>query len=272
MAANQDAQEKKNSAAEDKKADQKSANQATAEADTEFDWNQEIEQLTQALSGDISEFEAEDGIHLIDEWNGILNKTKDESVKELVADLKNLQKMLKGGKASGHEISELLIHIGESTAEFSDQAEKGSKQAVQKLGKQLRKAGTSIAKAEEKEYHEQFDTLVEQVESDELTSMEADQAVGMIDQWMNLLNKTEGEQFHQVANSLKELKQALKRNNAKPEAIAKSLSHVAEQTSALASDAPRGFKGVIQKLGKQLANTAKSMTSGDEQETAGKEE
>jgi len=263
MATREDAQEKKNTSADNKKADKQSTNQAT-ESKTEFNVNQEIENLTQALNGNLSDIEVEDGLHLIDEWHNFLNKTHNADAKELAGELKNLQKLLKSGKASGHEISEVLIHIGERTAEFSSDAEKGSKQAVQKLGKQLRKAGTSIAKAEDQEYHEQFDTLLEQAEDNELTAMDSEQAVGMVDRWINLLNKAEGEQFQQTANSLKELKQALKRNNAKPETIAKALNHVAEQTTTLADEAPRGFKGVIQKLGKQLSSAAESLTANEE--------
>ena len=62
-------------------------------------------------------------------------------------------------------------------------------QPVQRLGKQLRKAGTSIAKAEDQEYHQQLDTLLEKVESEELTSLDAEEAVGAIDFWYNLLLK-----------------------------------------------------------------------------------
>lgn len=169
--------------------------------------------------------------------------------------------MLKGGKATGHEISEELIHLGEQTTELSNNADKGAKQSVQRLGKQLRKTGTSIARAEDQEYHQQLDTLVEKSEGEELTSLNADEAVGAIDLWYNLLHKAEGEQFQSVATSLKELKQALNRGNAKPETIAKALSKVGEQTTEIASQAPRGFKGAVQKLGKQLTRAGESISS-----------
>lgn len=267
MAANKESQEKKQSSGKEN-SEASSSNKATAEKSnqkSDFDANSEMEQLVSALDNNITEIEIEDAIHLIDEWHSFLTKTKEADVKELAGELKELQKMLKGGKATGHEISEQLIHIGEQTAEFSSDAEKGSKQAVQKLGKQLRKAGTSIAKAEDQEYHEQLDSLMEKAEGNELTSMDADAAVGAIDVWYNLLHKAEGEQFQSVANSLKELKTALKRNNAKPETIAKALSHVAEQTNTLADATPRGFKGAVKKLGKQLTQAAESISSSQEE-------
>lgn len=228
---------------------------------TEFDMNQEIDTLIETLEGDLSAIEADRGLHLIDQWYGFLNKSKEPGTKELASGLKELQKLFKSDKTTGHEISEALIQIGEQTAELSDAAEKGSKQSIQRLGKQLRKAGTSIAKAEDQEYHQQLDSLVEKAQDEELTSLDADTAVGSIDLWYNLLQKAQGEQFQQVASSLKELKQVIKRNNAKPETVAKALVQVGEQTSEIASEAPRGFKGAIQKLGKQLTKAGESLTA-----------
>ena len=96
---------------------------------------------------------------------------------------------------------------------------------------------------------------------EELTSLDAEEAVGAIDFWYNLLHKAEGSPSQQVANSLKELKQALKRGNAKPETIAKALTKVGEQTTEISSAAPRGFKGAVQKLGKQLTKAGESLTA-----------
>ncbi len=231
------------------------SSQAAGDVQAEFD------QLLQALEGDISAIETESALSLVDQWYSSLHQSKEPEVKELASGLKELQKMLKSGKASGHEISEVLIHLSEQTTEFASNAEKVLKQPVQRLGKQLRKAGTSIAKAEDQEYHQQLDTLLEKVESEELTSLDAEEAVSAIDFWYNLLHKAEGEQSKQAANSLKELKQALKRGNAKPETIAKALTKVGEQTTEIASAAPRGFKGAIQKLGKQLTKAGESLTA-----------
>lgn len=252
MATKQENNQKKQDQSEEKKSNG---------SQTDIDLNQEVNQLINYLDGDLSEIDAEDGLDMIDQWIGFLSKAKEPEVKELVKELKELQKMLKTGKASGHEISEALIHIGEQTSEFSSNAEKGSKQSVQRLGKQLRQSGTSIARAEDQEYHQQLDSLLEKAEGEELTSIDAEAAVESIDVWYNLLNKAEGEQFKNLANSLKELKQALKRGNAKPETIGKALVQVGEQTTEIAGETPRGFKGAIQKLGKQLAKAGESLTA-----------
>ncbi|MBD1910424.1 MULTISPECIES: hypothetical protein [unclassified Leptolyngbya] len=229
----------------------------TNQVDT--DVNQNLDQLVESLQSDLNSIAIEDALALIDQWQSLLSKSKINGGKELAAELKELQKLLKSDKSTGHEISEVLIQIGERTAEFSGEAEKGSKQTVQRLSKQLRSAGTSIAKAEDREMHEQLDTIVEKSEGDELTTLDPEQAVGAIDFWYNMLNKAEGEQYKEVANSLKSLKQALSRGNSKPETIAKALAHVGEQTAQIASEAPRGFKGVLQKVGRQLSSASESL-------------
>lgn len=256
-----EAQKQKPEQSEEKAHKEAANSKAVAEdAGAETDINSEVDELVEALQGDLSSIDLEAGLGLIDHWHSFLSKAKEPHAKELAGSLKELQKKLKGGKASGHEISEALIHLGEQTAEFGGDAEKGAKQLLQKLGKQLRKAGTSIAQAEDKEYHEQLDGLLEQAEGDELTSLDAEAATEAIDFWQNVLNKTEGEQYKALANSLKSLKQALSKGNSKPETIAKALAQVGEQAAEVASEAPRGFKGVIQKLGKQLSHASESLT------------
>lgn len=227
------------------------------------DQTADFDELIEDLSGDFTEIEPEAGLDLISEWQSFLSGSKEAGVKELANGLKELQKLLKSGKATGHDISEVLIHLGEQTAEFANEAEKGSKQTVQRLAKQLRTAGTSIAKAEDREYLEQIDALVEQAEGDELTSLEPDAAIDTIDVWYNLLHKSEDEKLQSVANRLKELKQALKRSNAKPETIANVLSQLGDQTVEAAAEAPRGFKGAIQKLGKQLSKAGAALTDAE---------
>ena len=233
------------------------------DAQAEFDVNQEIAQLSKSMEGDLSGIEAESALTLVNRWYDFLHKFKEPEVKELASGLKELQKLLKSGKATGHEISEVLIHVGEQTSEFSSNAEKDLKQPVQRLGKQLRKAGTSIAKAEDQEYHQQSHTLVEKAEGEELTSLDPEAAVNSIDFWYNLVHKAEGEEYKQLATSLRELKQVLKRSNVKPETLAKALTQVGEQTTEIASAAPRGFKGVMQKLGKQLVSGSESLTKAE---------
>lgn len=265
MATKKDTEKNKqqNDSAEQKHSQTTSNKVVADDAQSDNNVKQEIDELLQTLDQNIGDIDPEEALSLIDHWYGFLNKVKEPEVKELASSLKELQKMLKGGKATGQEISEALIHLGEQTSEFSGNADKGLKQPVQRLGKQLRKAGTSIAQAEEQEYHQQLDSLLEKAENDELTSIDSETAIASIDFWYDLLSKAEGEQFQSIANSLKELKQAIKRGNAKPTTIAKHLTQLGEYASEVASESPRGFKGIIQKLGKQLAQAGESLTNSD---------
>lgn len=97
----------------------------------QFDVNQEVDELLQSMSGNFSEIEAESALGLVEKWYDFLHSFKEPEVKELASGLKELQKLLKSGKATGHEISEVLIHIGEQTSEYSSNAEKGLKQPTQ---------------------------------------------------------------------------------------------------------------------------------------------
>jgi hypothetical protein len=83
-----------------------SSKAATGNAKVEFDLDREADELLQTLQGDLSEIEVDNALGLIDQWHSFLNKSKEADVKELADALKDLRKMLKGGKATGHEISE----------------------------------------------------------------------------------------------------------------------------------------------------------------------
>jgi ABC-type transporter Mla subunit MlaD len=262
--ASEDKQSKHNQPEETQAHEETESSKAiAADAQSGDDMGEQVDGLLETLQGDLSEIDLEAAIAQIDEWYNVLHKSKEPAAKELSNGLKELQKLLKSEKSTGHDISEVLIHIGEQTTEFAAEAEKGSKQRIQRLGKQLRQAGTSIAKAKDQEQLAQLDGLSEQMESGELTEIGPDEAVGVIDTWYSLLQKAEDEKFQQLADSLKELKQALKRSNSKPETIARILTQVGEQTTAVASDLPRGFKGVIKKLGKQMSNVAASLESAE---------
>lgn len=228
-------------------------------ADASTDTEQEVSELIQTLQGDLSNIDPQAGLESLDRWQGLLSKSKEPGTKELATALKDLHKLLKGGKATGIEISESLIHIGEQTVELATDTA-AAKQSLQKLGKQLRSAGTSIAKAEEKEYHTQLDSILDKVEEDELTALDPTAATAAIDFWYNILHHAEGEQFKSLAKSLDSLKKAITKDNSKPETIAKALAQMGEQTTELASSASRGFKGAIQKLGKGLTAASAAIT------------
>lgn len=220
--------------------------------------NQELDSLLSAFEGDLSAIDTDAALGLIDEWYGSLHKAKEPEFKEISSSLKDLKQLLKGNKATGHEIGEVLVEIGEQTTDIASEADKGLKTKLQKLGKLLKKAGTSIGKAEDKEHVENIDSLVETLEGD-LTSIDNEAALGAIDHWHSLLHKSEDENIKEIANGLKHLKQLLKRSNPKGAEIGEVLISLGEQTQEAGKEATRGLKGPIQRLGKLLSKAGKSL-------------
>lgn len=244
--------------------EQEGASKAIAvDAQSDIDLNQEIDDSMKMLDSNLGEMTAEEALSRIDEWYNFLHKAKEPAIKEIVSGIKELQKLVKGGKASGHEIGAVLERLGDQTSEYASEVDKELKNPLQKLGKQLSHAGSSLSKAEDQEHLEQIDSMTEMLDSEELSAVEPARVVEMIDPWLSLLNKSDNEQFKALANSLKELKQAVKKSRPKPAAIAEILSQLGEQIGEVATEAPRGFKGHIQKLGKQLSKAAKSMNAAE---------
>lgn len=109
--------EEKQTQAEEKANKETASSKAVAGDASEFDASQEIEELIKSMAGDLSSIEAESALSLVKQRYDFLHKFKEPEVKELASGLKELQKLLKSGKATGHEISEVLIHIGEQTSD-----------------------------------------------------------------------------------------------------------------------------------------------------------
>lgn len=228
-------------------------------ADTKADSadSQSLDSLLSTLEGDLTAIDSEAVLSLLDEWYGSLHKAKEPEIKEISSSLKELKQLLKGGKATGHEIGEVLVEIGEQTISVASDADKDLKTPLHKLGKQLTKVGSSLGKAEDREHMEHIDSLVETLEGD-LTSLNTETALGAIDEWYTLLHKSDDENLKEIANGLKELKQLLKRSKAKGSDIGEALTKLGEQTTEAAQEAVRGLKGPIKKLGKLLSKTGKS--------------
>ncbi len=217
----------------------------------------DLDSLLKALDGDLTAIDSDAAMGLIDQWYDSLHSAKGPDTKALATSLKHLKQLLKGGKATGHEIGEALGDIGEHTTQMVDSADTDLKTPLQKLGKQLSKIGLSLGKAEDREHIEHIDSLIEKLGGD-FSSIAPDAAGGAIDEWYNLLHKSQDEGLKEIANGLKELKQVLKHKTVKGADIAPILTKLGEQTTAASAHATRGFKGPIQKLGKILSKAANS--------------
>ncbi len=247
----------KKSATHDEDSTKKTSQKNAGDTKSDNGDSQELDSLISTLEGDLSALDNDAALSLLDQWYDALHKASESEIKEIATNLKELKKLLKGGKATGHEIGEILSEIGEQTVDVADDASKGLKTPIKKLGKQLKKIGNSLGKAEDKEHIDHIDSLVETLEGD-LTSIDSETAVGVIDEWYNLLHKSDNKNFKKIADELKKLKQLLKHSNAKGADIGEVLSKLGEQTQEAGKEAPRGIKSSVKRLGKLLSKAGKS--------------
>lgn len=110
----------------------------------------DIESAAEFLHGDVTEVESDAAIDAIEEWVDFLKGHKEDGIKDLTASLKELKKLLKGKKSEATDIAEVLHKLGEQTNAIGDEAERGVKGPLHKLGKALIAAGGKIEKIAEK--------------------------------------------------------------------------------------------------------------------------
>ncbi|WP_309737736.1 MULTISPECIES: hypothetical protein [unclassified Chamaesiphon] len=251
-----------NGAAQQEKADgtkaSKKAEPASKSAPDDAQGSQKIASLSQALEGDLSTLDPDTALESIEAFQSLLKQSKQPEAKEIASGLKELQKLLKRPEPSGHELGELISHLGEQTIEIAADTDKALKTPLQHLGKQLTKIGRSLAKAEDSEQLEDLDSLVDTLKQSP-DKIDAKASVGEIDRWYDLLHKSEDSSLKEIATDLKALKQILKGSKTKGGELSEKLIELGEKTTASAADAGRGFKGAIQKLGKALTTFGKSL-------------
>jgi hypothetical protein len=124
-----------------------------AEDEPEIDEAKELDALLEMLEGedDLTEIDPEAAIEMIDEWQELIGKSKDENLKEINNGLKQLKKQLSNDKAKATDIAEVLSQLGEHVDTYANDAERGYKTKLHKLGKTLTKASKSLETEEEEE-------------------------------------------------------------------------------------------------------------------------
>jgi hypothetical protein len=240
------------------KKSQTGAKPAKAESAEDGNTLTQLDALSKAFQGDLGAIDPDTALATIDTFQTLLKQSKQPEAKEIATGLKDLQKLLKRKEPSGHELGELISHLGEQTIEIAADADKGLKSPLQQLGKQLTKIGRSLSKAEDTEYLESLDELVDTFKQSP-DKIDAKASAGEIDRWYDLLHKSEDESLKEIATELKALKQLLKGGKTKGNELSERLIQLGDLTTAAATHAGRGFKGAIQKLGKGLTAFGKSL-------------
>jgi hypothetical protein len=218
---------------------------------------EKLDSLAEVLKNDVESVTPDAAFKLIDEWHSLVKKSQGSESKEIASGLKELHKLLQQDDA-GHDIGELLSHLGAQTSEMASEAEKGLKNPLKHLGKQLSKVGISLAKEDDKHHLEELDTLIDSIDQD-IDKINTKSSMGDIDQWYDLLHKSEDEGLKTIAGELKKLNHLLKGSKTKSTDISEKLVQLGEQTIDASSMANKGFRGAIKTLGKALTKLGNSI-------------
>lgn len=125
--------------------------------------------------------------------------------------------------------------------------------------------GSRADDAEEHDESEELDELLELLGDSELTELDPEEGISIIDEWQEILSDSGDAGLKEIGKSLKQLKKVLSSSKSKPDAIAEALTHVGEQTDHYANDAGRGYKTKLHKLGKALSKAGKSLENQEEE-------
>ena len=123
------------------------------------------------------------------------------------------------------------------------------------------KRAEKSAKSADLEYLEEFDVIANTIEQ-KPHKIDLKQSTKSIDVWYGILHKSEDKSLRAIATELKDLKQLLMGDKLEAADLSQKLIHIGDLTTTTAATAGRGFKGVIQKLGKVLSTFGRSLEEG----------
>jgi hypothetical protein len=132
------------------KEDQKT--QSTDDSSDESDMGDELDELLTMLEEeDLTDIDLEQAADMIDEWQGVLSKSKEPELKEIGAGLKKLKKLVGSSKVKEADLAEVLSELGSQVDAFANNAQRGYKTKLHRLGKALSGEGKDLMSALEGE-------------------------------------------------------------------------------------------------------------------------
>jgi hypothetical protein len=131
---------------------------------------------------------------------------------------------------------------------------------------QEQKSKSSESPSDEMDMGDELDELLTMLEEEDLTDLDLEQAVEMIDEWQGILSKSKEDGLKEIGSNLKQLKKLLGANKIKEDSLAEVLSSLGSQVDEFANKAERGFKTKLHRLGKALSGEAKDIMSASEDE------
>jgi hypothetical protein len=125
---------------------------ASDDSSDEMDMGEELDELLTLLEEeDLTDIDLEQAADMIDEWQGVLSKSKEPELKEIGAGLKKLKKLVGSSKVKEADLAEVLSELGSQVDEFANNAQRGYKTKLHRLGKALSGEGKDLMSASEDE-------------------------------------------------------------------------------------------------------------------------
>jgi ABC-type transporter Mla subunit MlaD len=130
----------------------KSQSKSSADSSEEMDMGEELDELLNMLEEeDLTDVDLEQAAEMIDEWQGVLSKSKDAQLKEVGASLKQLKKLVGNSKVKEEDLAEVLSQLGSQVDEYANNAERGFKTKLHRLGKALAGEGKELMSASDED-------------------------------------------------------------------------------------------------------------------------
>ena len=99
----------------------KSQSASSEVSSEEIDNGEELDNLLTMLEEeDLTDMDLEQAIEMIDEWHGILNKSKDADLKEIGSGLKHLKKLLGASKIKEANLAEVMTELEGQVDKFAN--------------------------------------------------------------------------------------------------------------------------------------------------------
>lgn len=182
----------------------------------------------------------------------------------------NKQSGKQSGKQSDKE-SDKQSEQAKGNQGFAAMDEDKRKAAASKGGSANRKDDDTMAQLDNEvdneaseDEGEELDELLGVLEESELTDLDPEEGIEIIDEWHDILNESGDADLKEIGKSLKQLKKVLSASKSKPADIAAALTNLGEQTNEYANNAQRGYKTKLHILGKALSKAGKTVGQSEE--------
>ena len=106
--------------------------------------SEKIYSLIDILQEDLTGVDLDTATAAIDEWYQQLKGSKNQELKQISTNLKNLRKLVTNEQADESEIAEILISLGEQLGDYATNADENISDSLQELSAALIDAGDSL--------------------------------------------------------------------------------------------------------------------------------